>query len=222
MYYKNQEKLNSITIGRERAEIIRQQEALVDKLVNFVYVEHNVKWNENQAELYLLTFLRKETVAILEGALEGDPIILPKDQGTKSEYLIPAYTVETPPAEYEVGFAQALQNGEWVKVADDRGEDVYDCTTGEKVGYVNNLFDGVQEGQTILIPEAGYIWQDGKWVAPPPPTAEELARQAILKEIARLEAEAAQPRRIREAILGTDNGWLAAQEALIATERAKL
>ena len=51
--------------------------------------------------------------------------------------------------------------------------------------------------------------------------AESVKRNALAK-ILRLEAEAAQPRRIREAILGTDNGWLAAQEALIATERAKL
>jgi len=41
------------------------------------------------------------------------------------------------------------------------------------------------------------------------------------KEIARLEGEITQ-RRVREAVLGTDNGWLADQEVLIATERAKL
>jgi hypothetical protein len=38
-------------------------------------------------------------------------------------------------------------------------------------------------------------------------------------EIKRLEAEIT-PRRVRESILGTDGGWLAAQEALIATEWA--
>tara|TARA_R110000803_G_scaffold438_1_gene1465 strand:+ start:349 stop:651 length:303 start_codon:yes stop_codon:yes gene_type:complete len=40
-------------------------------------------------------------------------------------------------------------------------------------------------------------------------------------EIERLEAEVT-PRHFREAILGTDGGWLAAQDALIAAERAKL
>lgn len=40
-------------------------------------------------------------------------------------------------------------------------------------------------------------------------------------EINRLEGEVTE-RRKREAILGTDNGWLSAQEALISTERAKL
>ena len=55
-------------------------------------------------------------------------------------------------------------------------------------------------------------------------TAEELAedvKRTALAEIARLEAQIT-PRRTREAILGTDNGWLATQESLIAIERNKL
>ena len=54
--------------------------------------------------------------------------------------------------------------------------------------------------------------------------ADELAndvRGSVVAEIVRLE-DAITPRRQREAILGTDNGWLAAQDALIAIERAKL
>lgn len=47
------------------------------------------------------------------------------------------------------------------------------------------------------------------------------AQQVIFEEIARLESEVT-PRRIREAVLGTDGGWLANQEALIAAERSKL
>jgi hypothetical protein len=140
---------------------------------------------------------------------------------TKAEYLIPAFAVETPPAEYGVGFAQVLQEGGWVKVTDDRGKDIYDCTTGEKVGYVNNLFGDIGEGQTVLVPQAGDIWVDSEWAAPTPPTVEELARQAVLAEITRLESQIT-PRRMREALLGADGGWLEAQEALIAIERAKL
>jgi hypothetical protein len=57
--------------------------------------------------------------------------------------------------------------------------------------------------------------------------AEYLAEQAqaeknrILSDIYALEASIT-PRRTREAILGTDNGWLAAQEATIAALRAQL
>lgn len=49
----------------------------------------------------------------------------------------------------------------------------------------------------------------------------EIATKNILAEVTRLESQIT-PRRIREAVLGTDNGWLEAQEALIAIERAKL
>lgn len=61
---------------------------------------------------------------------------------------------------------------------------------------------------------------DGKVVKkpdPPTPTAAELA----LAKIHLLETEVT-PRRIREAILGTDSDWLKNKEAEIATERSKL
>ena len=68
-------------------------------------------------------------------------------------------------------------------------------------------------------------YKDGVLVEYQEYTSEELATKAngqIMTNILRLEAEAAQPRRIREAILGIDNGWLANQESLIAIERNKL
>ena len=43
----------------------------------------------------------------------------------------------------------------------------------------------------------------------------------VLNEIIALEATIT-PRRTREAILGTDNGWLVAQDAAIAALRAQL
>jgi|TARA_R110000824_G_scaffold175696_2_gene354427 hypothetical protein len=56
--------------------------------------------------------------------------------------------------------------------------------------------------------------QEAEWVAG------QTARDA-LAEIQRLEGEV-DARRMREAVLGTDGGWLATQDALIAAERAKL
>ena len=50
--------------------------------------------------------------------------------------------------------------------------------------------------------------------------ASKVARDA-LNEIANLE-RAITPRRVREAILGVDAGWLSNQEAFIAAERSKL
>jgi hypothetical protein len=46
-------------------------------------------------------------------------------------------------------------------------------------------------------------------------------RRRAINKIRYLEAQVSQ-RRLREAILGTDNGWLAAQENLIKIERNKL
>jgi len=52
-------------------------------------------------------------------------------------------------------------------------------------------------------------------------TAEYAVVEAAMAEITRLEAEIT-PRRVREAILGTDSDWLKNQEAEIATQRGKL
>jgi len=75
------------------------------------------------------------------------------------------------------------------------------------------LMIGQAEGQRII---AG---ADGQPVlaAPPPPTAEEIAAQ----KIAVLEASIT-PRRLREATLGTDNGWLADVDKQIKALRAGL
>ena len=136
---------------------------------------------------------------------------------TQEEYLIPANSVEASPLEHKQGFAQIWQNGKWVYVVDERGKDVYSCETGEKCGYVNNLFGDVKEGQTTLIPESGKIWGGEGWVEPPAPKESEL----ILLEISQLESQIT-PRRLREALLGTDNGWLANQDAIIADKRKGL
>ena len=51
--------------------------------------------------------------------------------------------------------------------------------------------------------------------------AAEAPRLAIIKTITDLEKEIT-PRRVRDAVLGTDSDWLKNKEAEIATERAKL
>jgi len=45
---------------------------------------------------------------------------------------------------------------------------------------------------------------------------------AILEQIATLETEQSKPRRVREAILSIDNGWMLETNAQIATLRASL
>lgn len=91
VYHKNDEKLSEINITKKRADIERQQKALVDKLVLYVDNEHSVEWNEKQAETQLLSFLRKETVPILEGAIKGDPISLNTEHDSRAEYLVASF-----------------------------------------------------------------------------------------------------------------------------------
>ena len=55
---------------------------------------------------------------------------------------------------------------------------------------------------------------EAEWLANKP-------RKDTLQKIADLEAQITS-RRVREAILGADGGWLSNQEGLIAAERAKL
>jgi hypothetical protein len=75
------------------------------------------------------------------------------------------------------------------------------------------LFAGQSEGKRIVADANGNpVLQDA-----PRPTP----NQIILGQIAALEATVT-PRRIREAVLGTDNRWLADINGQIATLRAKL
>ena len=75
----------------------------------------------------------------------------------------------------------------------------------------------VENGKQIAFSEAEEAardaeekaWSDGK------------AERDIKRTIRTLEAEIS-PRRMREAILGTDSDWLKNKEAEIVTERAKL
>lgn len=53
------------------------------------------------------------------------------------------------------------------------------------------------------------------------PSAEQIARDNLCASIVALEAQVT-PRRLREAVLGADAGWLAALEAQIASLRAQL
>lgn len=75
------------------------------------------------------------------------------------------------------------------------------------------LLDGQNKGQVIAADKKGFP----VLVAAPAPTAQ----QAIQAQIAALEASVT-PRRIREAVLGTDGGWIAGVDSQIKSLRAKL
>lgn len=69
-------------------------------------------------------------------------------------------------------------------------------------------------------PSEAHVWQNGNWVLDSQKQIE-VANQQVLAQIASLEATITQ-RRVREAVLGTDNGWLANVEAQIGALRQQL
>lgn len=77
------------------------------------------------------------------------------------------------------------------------------------------------EDHTILAPPSDdHEWLVDQWIITPQKQAE-IDRRALLVEIELLEAQQT-PRRIREAALGQDNGWLADLEAQIEILRLQL
>lgn len=77
-------------------------------------------------------------------------------------------------------------------------------------------FHATSEGNVPFTEE-----EELQWDAELTEYAKEQPKILIKAEIAALEATIS-PRRTREAILGTDNNWLAHQEAAIAALRAQL
>lgn len=77
----------------------------------------------------------------------------------------------------------------------------------------------------IVIPEGNWLWdQYQQWLADgntPDPVGIPDQNEAIIAEISELESQITD-RRIREAIIGTDGGWLKAQDEKIAALRHKL
>ena len=80
----------------------------------------------------------------------------------------------------------------------------------ESFDLTSNLIDAEVHGGGI-----GWLW-DGQTL-----TAPALTPPTIKEQIATLEAQVTE-RRYREAVLGTDNGWLADIDAQIAALRAQL
>lgn len=98
------------------------------------------------------------------------------------------------------------------------------CFTPNIVAEFVSVPDNVQDGWAVT----DGVWEAPVIPAPYEPTAEEITAQESENKKAKFKADiqviemTITPRRTREAILGTDNGWLAEQEAAIAILRAEL
>lgn len=131
---------------------------------------------------------------------EGAASLNPRDPANP---MIPAYASVIPPLKQKAGFTSCfnlVKNG-WEYQADNRG--TWFKPTGEQVNII----------------ELGIV--DPTWSKTAPLPVPPTPRELVLAEIHSLEASITN-RRLREAVLGTDNGWLAGIDAQIAVLRAGL
>jgi len=161
---------------------------------------------------------------------DEDGVYLGKTQADESplepgKYLIPANATETPPPGEKECYAIVFTGTVWEYAEDHRGETRYSTaaeTLGMQVEVINvGSLDKVAPDTTDKeapdVPLGHRLtWMDAEWALEPPDPAD-----AIRLRIAEIES-AVTPRRIREAVLGTDDAWLAKRNAEIKALRGKL
>ncbi len=89
---------------RTRADAVRQQRALAEKLVAFCSEKHNVRISEAEAETALLGHLQGSCIPLLAASVDGCAIPAPNKQVEHAEFLVSAFVIEL----YEkdpIGFA---------------------------------------------------------------------------------------------------------------------
>lgn len=123
-----------------------------------------------------------------------------EDPLNPGSFLLPVNTTDVEPLKAGVNQAAVWASGAWTLVPDYRGWTGYD-----------------DSGKAVVITAIGQEPAPSWTTTPPLLTGNNL----LLSQIETLES-AVSDRRIREAVLGTDNGWLKNLDAQIADLRAKL
>lgn len=91
MYYRNKDALNNLSIAKVSANIQRQYEALVAKLMDFCRNRFDVEWTRKQTEHALLSYLQSHSVSILATALGGQSLLDTNERVKHSEFLVNAF-----------------------------------------------------------------------------------------------------------------------------------
>jgi hypothetical protein len=77
-YRRNAEALAKLDLGSVRADVARQQTALLRELATFATETYEVSWGPAEAEAALLTYLSTRATAILTAAVDGTAINAPR------------------------------------------------------------------------------------------------------------------------------------------------
>lgn len=129
---------------------------------------------------------------------------------------LPAYSTDIAPPDTGKNQVAVFSGDEWSVVPDYRGQTFYRKSDRKEI-IIQDIGE-VGEEFTDLAPTTIFdTWINGEWVTDT--VAEEKAN--LLSQIKDLEKNVTQ-RRIREAVLGIDNGWLEDIESQISALREKL
>lgn len=91
IYRRNEDALATLDLARVRADVLRQHEALISKLVEFCKTQYEIEWSEEEAEAALLLYLKDRSMPILAAAIEGEPIPEPTQSVKHAEFLVNAF-----------------------------------------------------------------------------------------------------------------------------------
>lgn len=129
---------------------------------------------------------------------------------------LPAHSTEIEPPTVGENQVAVFSGEEWSVIPDYRGQIFYRKT--DRAEIVIKEIGEVSDTFTNLAPTTIFdTWQNGAWVTDT--VAEQNAN--LVSQISELEKQVTQ-RRIREAILGLDNGWLSGIEQQIEVLRGQL
>jgi len=112
IYRRNMANLAKLDLGNVRAQILRECEALLDKLIAFCESRHKVVWPRQEAEAAILSYLQEHSTPILASVVDGLPIPPATGASKRADFLVNAFIAdlfEHDPEGFE--FLEALVKG---------------------------------------------------------------------------------------------------------------
>ncbi len=76
------------------AQVNRQREALITKLISFAETRHSVKWTKDQADEALRYYLQSSCIPILAAAVDGCPIPTSRQRIMHADFIVNAFIID--------------------------------------------------------------------------------------------------------------------------------
>lgn len=101
---RNDSALAHLDLPKKRDDVLRQYEALIDKVISFCRERFRVEWTPEQADSALLSYLEEGSSAVLSAALGEGVVPSPDEDVADSNFLINAFVAHVHERDPE-GFA---------------------------------------------------------------------------------------------------------------------